>query len=116
MASLQSSLVNSSNLKKRKMKRDGPDGNTSNPNPNLHTTLLDPLLMPIAKIESKHRKVVSAILLQKLAEYYGLGNSAEGELMKYQLSYRGQMLTSAAICAVRSSGKLDLIIRDQNDQ
>ena len=116
MASSQSSSTGSNKLKKRKMKRDGPDGNTSNPISNLRTTLLDPLLMPIAKIESKHRKLVTAILLEKLSAYYGLRNSADGEHMRYQLSYCGQTLTSAVICTVRSSGHFALVIREQNDQ
>jgi hypothetical protein len=66
-----------SKAKKRKIKRDDSTGNATNLN--RATTPFDSLILPIVKIEQKHRKAVSAIIQESLAGYYGLPRSSDGE-------------------------------------
>jgi hypothetical protein len=77
MCAAQSLPDGTSKAKKRKIKRDESTGNASNPNRN--TTPFDSLILPIVKIEQKHRKAVSAIIQESLAGYYGLPSASNGE-------------------------------------
>lgn len=47
--------------------------------PNRVTTPFDSLILPIVKIEQKHRKAVAAIIQESLAVSYGLQSSPNGK-------------------------------------